>query len=235
MHEAYRPFYSPALGHDIDMLVFGHGGYPVLVFPTSGGRYYQAKDFGLVDAAYWFINAGKIRLYCIDSVDADSWYNTELPPAERLQNHVRYDQMVSQELVPLMQRECSVPKVGMAGCSFGGFHALNFAFRHPAQVGYMFSMGAKFDVGNFLGGYHDDTLYYNNPPAYLPAAQDDNFYHMGIVLGTAVDDFCKPGNVEMSAILDRKGIQHWLDVRPYGTHDWPVWRDMFPDYLGQIS
>ncbi|MBW3131105.1 esterase family protein [Hymenobacter profundi] len=235
MQETYRPFYSHALGHDVEMLVFGERGYPVIVFPTSGGRYYQAKDFGLVDAAAPLIDSGKIRLYCVDSVDGYSWYGQHLPPQERLHNHIRYDRMLTEELVPQLQRENNVAKVAVAGCSFGGYHALNFAFRHPSQVSHMFSMGAKFDISNFLGGYHNDDLYFNNPPAYMPAAQDDNFYQMGIVLGSAVDDFCKQGNIEMSEILNRKGISHWLDIRPYGTHDWPVWRDMFPEYLAQIE
>jgi esterase/lipase superfamily enzyme len=35
----------------------------------------------------------------------------------------------------------------------------------------------------------------------------------------------------MSGILHNKGIRHWLDIRPNGTHDWPIWRDMFPHYI----
>ncbi len=54
---------------------------------------------------------------------------------------------------------------------------------------------------------------------------------MKIALGTAEHDFCKGANFHMSDILHRKGIQHWLDVRPHGGHDWPAWRDMFPHYL----
>lgn len=54
---------------------------------------------------------------------------------------------------------------------------------------------------------------------------------LNIVLGTAEYDFCKGANYQMSEILNNKGIRHWLDVRPHGTHDWPVWREMFPHYL----
>ncbi|WP_045688658.1 esterase family protein [Hymenobacter sp. AT01-02] len=231
MQEAYRPFYSPTLGHDVEMLVFGDVGYPIVVFPSSRGRYYEAKDFKLVEAVQWFIDNQKVKLYCIDSVDAHTWYAKHLHPAERVQNHIRYDHMLSNELVPMLQQECHVDKIGVAGCSFGGYHALNFAFRHPEQVAYLFSMGAAFDMRQFMDGYYDENLYFNNPPDFMPNAENEHFHQMNIVLGTAEYDFCKEANYQMSEILNNKGIRHWLDVRPHGTHDWPVWREMFPHYL----
>ena len=217
------------------MLVFGDRGYPVIIFPTSMGRYYEAKDFKLIEAVQWFAQTHKFKFYCLDSVDRHTWYGKHLPPAERVQNHLRYDQMISQELVPQLQRECNVDKIAVAGCSFGGFQALNFAFRHPEQVAHLLTMGAAFDIRQFLDGYYDDNVYFNNPPDYLPNAQNEHFYHMNIVLGTAEHDFCKASNFQMADILHRKGIRHWLDVRPFGGHDWPVWREMFPHYLSTIS
>ncbi|MDF7811851.1 alpha/beta hydrolase-fold protein [Hymenobacter sp. YC55] len=234
MQEAYRPFYSHNLGHDVEMLVFGDLGYPIVIFPTSMGRYYEAKDFKLIEAVQWFADTHKFKFYCIDGVDKHTWYGKHLHPAERVQNHIRYDRMVSQELVPMLQRECHVDKIGVAGCSFGGFHAMNFAFRHPEQVAHLITMGAAFNIRRFLDGYYDENVYYNNPPDFMPDAQSEHFHLMNIVLGTAEHDFCKDSNYQMSDILHRKGIRHWLDVDPFGTHDWPVWRAMFPRYLSQI-
>jgi len=233
LQEVYRPFYSQALGHDVEMLVFGDMGYPIVIFPTSRGRYYEAKDFKLTESVRWFVENQRVKLYCIDSVDAHTWYAKHLHPAERVQNHMRYDQMISQELVPMLQQECHVDKIGVAGCSFGGYQALNFAFRHPEQVAYLFAMGAAYDMSQFVDGHYDENFYYNNPPSYMPDAQNEHFYKMNIVLGTAEHDFCKPSTIQMSDILNRKGIRHWLDVRP-GSHDWPVWLDMFPHYLSQL-
>ncbi|MBC6989725.1 MULTISPECIES: alpha/beta fold hydrolase [Hymenobacter] len=234
MQEHYRPFYSHHLGHDLEMLVFGQMGYPIVVFPTSMGRYYEAKDFLLVDSVRWFLDNNKIKLYCIDSVDRHTWYAKHLHPSVRIDNHTRYDQMLSEELFPMLQRECHVDKIGVAGCSFGGYQALNYAFRHPEQVAHLFTMGAAFDIKQFLDGHYDDNVYYHNPPDFMSNANSDLFQHMNIVLGTAEHDFCKGSNYQMSEILTRKGIQHWLDVRPHGTHDWPVWREMFPHYLSLL-
>lgn len=231
MQEQYSKWYSHHLGRDIEMLVFGHWGYPVLLFPTSFGRYYQNKDFGLIESVRWFVENGKIRIYCIDSIDTDSWYAKHLHPSVRIRNHIWYDKMLHEELLPRMQREGSVHKIAVGGCSFGGYHALNFAFRHPDVVSHLWTMGAAFDIRSFLDGYYDDNVYFNNPPDYMPNAHNDEFYRMKIVLGTSKDDFCKESNIQMSHILNRKGMQHWLDIRPWGAHDWPVWKEQFPHYV----
>jgi len=234
LHEEYRSYYSHHLGRNIEMLVYGNWGYPILVFPTTMGRFYEARDFKLTDAVSGHINAGRVKLYCIDSIDRDSWYGKHLHPGSRIWNHVLYDKFLCEELVPYIQRETSTGKIGVAGCSFGGFQALNFAFRHPDQVGHLFSMGAAFDIRSFMSGYYDDNVYLNNPPDYIPNAHNDEFYRMNIVLGTSEHDFCKGSNFQMSGILNRKNIPHWLDVVPWGEHDWPVWRSMFPRYLDMI-
>jgi esterase/lipase superfamily enzyme len=234
VQETYRKWYSQHLGRDIDMLVYGHWGYPVLMFPTSMGRYYEYKDFGFIETVRWFVETGKIKIYCIDSIDRDSWYAKHLHPGTRIWNHVLYDRFLHTELVPGIQRECSEGKIGVAGVSFGGYHALNFAFRHPEQVGNLFTIGAAFDIRSFLNGYYDDNVYYNNPPDFLPNAHNPEFYRMNIVLGTSEYDFCKPSTLNISTILRNKGIQHKLDIMPWGDHDWPVWKEQFPRFMSMI-
>jgi esterase/lipase superfamily enzyme len=46
-----------------------------LFFLLRKARYYQAKDFGLINAAAYLIDTGKIKIYCPDSMDNQSWYN----------------------------------------------------------------------------------------------------------------------------------------------------------------
>ena len=121
------------------MLVFGHYGLPIIIFPTTKGRYYESKDFKLIDAASWFIEAGKVKFYCLDSVDEYSWYNRGIHPKDRVMNHIWYDKMVAEELIAGIQRDFGIAKVGVAGASFGGFHACNFAFRHP-DLDFMMTM-----------------------------------------------------------------------------------------------
>ena len=142
--------------------------------------------------------------------------------------------MLNEELVPYIQTQCQVEKIGVGGCSFGGFQAVNFAFKHPDKVAYTFSMGGAFDIKSFLDGYYDDNVYFNNPVDFMRHEEGWRYGHMKIVLGTSEQDFCKADNEYMSYILHKKNIGHWLDIRPNAPHDWPIWREMFHDYVGKI-
>ncbi len=234
-HEHYHRWYSPNLGRDIEVLAFGQRGYPVILFPTSMGRYYENKDFNLIESVAWYLDNGLVKIYCPDGIDSDSWYNKNIHPADRVKNHILYDLMVLRELVPLAQGETGVGRVATAGCSFGGYHATNFAFKHPEVVKYVFNMGASFDIKGQLDGYYDDNVYFNNPPDFIPGAQNPFYEDMHVVLGTGTHDMCWDANEKMAAILRSKGISHWLDVRDNAPHDWPAWKEMFSHYLSLIK
>jgi esterase/lipase superfamily enzyme len=234
MIENHRRWYSYNLGFELDMLVFGDRGQPVILFPTSFGRYYQNKDHGLIDAVSWFVNEGLIKIYCPDSIDTLSWYNRSVHPAEKVKNHIWYDKMLHEELVPWVTLETGVSKAVMAGCSFGGYHAANFAFKHPEQVSSLISMSGAFDIRMFTDGFYNDDIFYNNPVDFLPGSNQQDLWNMNIILGSSEHDICLESNYILSQILRNKNINHWLDIRPDHMHDWPVWKEMFPHYLSTI-
>lgn len=234
IQESYHRWYSPNLGKDIEMLVYGHRGYPVIIFPTTKGRYFESKDFGLVQTAGWFLERGFIQLFCPDSIDSWSWYNRGIHPAHRVMNHIQYDKMVLEELVGRVRWNTGTGKVAVAGASFGGFHAVNFAFRHPEVVSHLFSMSGAFDVKSFMDGYYNDDVYFNNPVDFIPGLNHPDLWRMNIVLGTSEWDICRPANEHISHLLHRKSVGHWLDMRGWKEHDWPLWQEMFPHYLSLI-
>ena len=70
MNERYIKWYTPWLSRELEMLVFGDKrGLPLVLFPTSGARYYENKDFGLVGAIASYIDNGKVTVYCPDTRD----------------------------------------------------------------------------------------------------------------------------------------------------------------------
>src|SRR5947209_4570498 len=99
----YHRWYSPHLNREMELLGFGHAGYPFLVFPTSMGRFFDWEDRGVVAALAGKIAAGHISLYCVDSVDAESWYNRQAPPPQRVTRHLAYERYLLDEVVPLMR------------------------------------------------------------------------------------------------------------------------------------
>ena len=231
MNREYHKWFSPRLGRDMELLVFGHSGMPVIVFPTSMGRFFDYENRHMIDVVRDRYEQGRLQAFCVDSVDAESWYNKSVPPAQRAARHVQYDDYLVHELMPFIRTRNASPELAVTGCSFGGYHSVNFALRHPDLTTYCVSMSGAFDIQQFLDGYYDDNCYYNCPPDFLPGLNDswylDRYRRMRIVLATGENDICLAENRRLSNIMNAKSIPHWLDVWGEGAgHDWPWWERM---------
>lgn len=234
MQENYTQWHSPSLDRNMELLTIGHAGMPLLIFPTSMGKYHENKDFHLIDSIAHFVDAGLVKVYCPSSVDSDSWYNKSIHPFDRVNTHKAYDRYLREELYPLMVHETGIGRIATAGCSFGAYHATNFAFRYPELTAWVINMGGAFDIKMQMDGFYNDDTYYHNPIDFIVHSNHPELWRMGIILGVGEHDFCRTANERLSAVLYHKGIEHWLDITPGGTHDWPAWRDMFPRYLSRM-
>jgi len=212
MKEQYFKWHSPNLSGDIEMLVFGHAGYPVILFPTSMGSNHENKDMGIIGSAKWFIDQGLIQIFCPDSIDKDSFYNKNIDPIHRIENHVRYDKMICHEIAEKVKNNTLSGNVVVAGCSFARYHAANFAFRHTGYVSHIFSMSGAFIVKSFMDGVYNDDVFYNNPEDYMYGLDDAKLWNMDIVLGTSNFDIGFDANLKLSKILTDRNVHHWLDI-----------------------
>ena len=236
MRRDYHRWFSPRLGRDMEMLVYGHAGLPAVVFPTSQGRFYEFEDRGMVEAIRWKIDAGEVQLFCVDSVDSESWYNRGVPPRWRVARQIQYDEYIIHEVVPLVKKLNWSPKMAAIGCSFGGYHAVTMALRHPDVFTAFLSMSGAFDMDSFLGGYYDQDVYFNQPTHFIPGMSDtwflDRYRQNTYVLATGVHDQCWNQNERMAGIMRDKGIPVRLDVwGDNARHDWPWWQRMVQSYL----
>lgn len=234
MQEQHIKWYSPWVSRDIEMLVFGDRGYPVIIFPTTAGQYYEARNWHLIDSMAWFVDQGLVQIFCPDGMNQESWYNKGIHPADKVKTHNAYENVILHDIVHRVRHNTGTGKVVVAGCSFGGYQAANFAWRNPWLVSHMFSMSGAFNIRSFLNGYYDQNAYFNNPEDYMPDNGDPHLWNMDIVLGCGTEDICRADSENMSKILSSKSINHWLDIRN-GVHDWPLWRDMFPHYISRIN
>lgn len=236
MNREYLKGYSQELNRDMELLVFGHSGVPLLVFPTSMGKFYEYEDRGMIGKLAPKIERGEIQVYCPDAVDLESWYNKGVHPRVRVTRHLQYERYLLYELLPYIRSRNQAGQIATTGCSFGGYHALNFALKHPDVVSHCVSMSGAFDIHQFLDGYYDDDCYFNCPPDYLPNMNDEWFLsryrQMKIVLATGEWDMCMDQNIKMSNIMNAKNIPNWLDIWGDRTfHDWPWWLRMAEKYF----
>ena len=238
LNREYHRWYSRYLNRDMELLAFGHAGLPVLVFPTSGGRFFDWEDRGMVGVLADTIVAGNIRLYCVDSVDMESWYNRSVHPRDRVQRHLAYERYILDEVLPLIDSRAgdrADRRIAATGCSLGAFHAALLAFRHPQVVARMIAMSGKFENSSFLQGYADSETYFTNPLAFLPGLDDPRYLEplraMDIVLVTGETDPHVQEDIALSRILHDKGVPNRLDIWQGWAHDWPYWQAMITKYL----
>jgi esterase/lipase superfamily enzyme len=204
------------------------------MFPTSMGGYLQNKEFGLLDTVDDLVDAGKIKLYNVETIDFQSFYAKDLPAQAKIYNYNLYTQFLKEELVPAIQIECGVHRIAVAGCSFGGYHCTNFAFKNPDLVAHLFSMSGAFSIKSFIKNHYDDNVYFNEPMDFMNHVESWKFKHMNIVLGTSDGDICREDNLQMSILLSNKGINHIYDEKRWASHDWPLWKIMFSEYVRKI-
>ncbi|MDQ1096393.1 MULTISPECIES: alpha/beta fold hydrolase [Chryseobacterium] len=233
-HIEHSDYYSHILNMHVPVEITGHYGYPVIMFPTSQGSYTQNNDFHLNGSVNWLIEQGKIKLYNIQTIDSSSFYDNNIPPQDRIRNYERYIQFLIQEFVPYIQKLHQTHRIAVAGASFGGYHAANFAFRFPDLVSHLICLSGAFSIRNFMDGYSDDLVYFNCPNEFVKNDAAWKYKHMHIVLSTSDQDICRDKNIEMAEILRSKGIDFWYDERKWISHDWPLWRMVFPMFMGRF-
>jgi esterase/lipase superfamily enzyme len=219
----------------MELLIFGHAGAPMLVFPTSQGRYFEYEDRGMVGALSDGLERGLLQLVCVDSVDAESWYCAWAHPSGRIARHIQYDQYVLNEVVPFVRQDNRNDFWMTTGCSFGAYHAINFGLRHPEVIRRSIGLSGLYEMRSFMDGYYNQDFYFNNPIDYTANLHDQNYIQQlqqqDIILAIGADDQARPSNDKLAAQLWRAGVGNALRIWDGWSHDWPYWDKMIRIYV----
>lgn len=236
MKREYHRWYSPALGREMELVVAGHGGARAVVFPTSMGRFFEWEDHGMFHALGEHLERGWLQLFCVDSVDAESWYAKWKWPGDRAIRHAQYDAYVRDEVLPLSRQVNGNPFLMTMGASFGAYHAVTFALRYPQVVNRAIGLSGMYEIRDMTEGYSDTTVYHYNPADFILGEHDPGrlvaLSHLDLVLAIGRDDPMRGANEEFSRRLWSKGIWHALRICDGWAHDWPYWREMIGRYVG---
>lgn len=244
MNIEYHKWYSSNLNQEMELKVYGHSGRPALVFPAQAGRFYEYEDFGMVAALSGLIDAGRLQLYTVDSLDGQSWANWSAHPADRARRHDEYDSYIIHEVAPFIGHRCPESAgIITTGCSMGAFHAANFYFRHPDIFTAVVAISGLYQLSMFVGDYSDDRVYFNSPLAYLPSLNDPWFidrYRQGQIIVCcgqgAWEDAMLADTYALKRILEDKAIPAWIDIWGHDVnHDWPWWRRMAPYFMDRLT
>ncbi|HMP03250.1 MAG TPA: alpha/beta hydrolase-fold protein [Gemmatales bacterium] len=236
MHKEHHCWFSPTLGKHQDLLVYGHAGAKVIVFPSTRGRHWDWEDRGLIGELGEHVHRGWLQFYCLDNYDEWGWYGHHLPVGERCRGYQRYHDYLNNELYPLMEKKNPNPFVILTGASFGGFHALSFGLKYPQRVGRILAMSALCDITKFCYGFHNECVYLNNPMEFISNEHEphrlDALRRLDIIMAVGATDYNVDQNRRLSGLLWSKGIGNALRVWDGFSHDWPHWKHMIRLYMG---
>jgi esterase/lipase superfamily enzyme len=241
MHRILDGWHSPALDRHMEIATYGHYGFPLLLFPTAAADYLEYERFLILDTIAEFVDAGRLKVFSINSINRDGWMAKWMHPRDRALQQVRYNHYITEEVVPYIWNSCQ-GRAGIltSGASLGAYHAANQLFRRPDLFDGLLAMSGNYNIRNFADGYYDDNVYYNDPLAYLPNLNDAHFLPMlrqkqRIHILSGQGAYENPdGSRQLAGILAEKGIPHNLDLWGYDMpHDWPTWRAMMRYYVGE--
>ncbi|NOT13687.1 MAG: esterase family protein [Methylococcaceae bacterium] len=242
MNREYHRWHSPHLGRHMELLVFGHSGAKVLIFPTRNGRFFEYENLGLVKALAHKIQAGHIQLYCVDSIDNETFYCRWRHPSERIQRYMHFEEYILTEVLPFMVKKNPNPCTIIHGCSLGAFHAANMAFRHPKLFHKLCAFSGRYDLTmsvddfhDLFDGYYDENIYFNTPTHFLPQlsnpSQLKHLRRMDMVFTIGKEDPFLGNNHHLSQILSSKDIRHSMFEWDGRAHRGCYWRKMVSLYI----
>lgn len=240
MKRELTSWFSPSLNKQMPIVSYGDFGFALLLVPTAAADYLEYERFQLMDHLAPFIDAGKVKVFSIDSINNDSWLNNNLDPKYKSIRHQQWNNYVYDELVPFIRNSTSQETpIITCGASFGALHSMNLFLKRPDIINGTIAMSGVYDLSEYSKGHFDDDVYFNSPFHYMSNLTDHNILeqirqskHIHILTGSgSYEDPAASG--KFAKILYDKGIWYELDV--WGeewTHDWPTWRAMLPHYLG---
>ncbi|TAL22989.1 MAG: esterase [Frankiales bacterium] len=227
--------WSPELGWSPRVIAYGSYGRPVLVFPSSEGRAEDYESNGMVDAVRPLVDAGRVKLYCLDSWDGGSWYRDDLPLEERARRHEAYERWVVEGAVPYVDADCGGRQdMIVTGCSFGAYHAANLALRRADLFPLALCFSGVYDLSVLGWGERGTSFHLNNPLWSLGAAEGDHLDWLRSRLSLLL--VCGQGQwedttgaldstVAFGRLCQEKALRVEVDLWGHDVpHDWPSWR-----------
>lgn len=242
VNREHHQWFSPYLQRDMELLIFGHSGDPVLFFPTRTARFYDYEDWGVIDALEDKISNGLIQVYCVDSVDDESFYCKTISPAERILRHNKFENYMLYEVMPFAKQRNNNARFISAGCSLGAYHAVNIAFRHPQLFKKVIGMSGRYDLTHKMNffedlfeGYWDENIYFNMPGQYIPNMYCENqiaaLRKLEIILVIGIEDAFLENNLELSKSLTHKDIRNTVYYQEGEAHKACYWGALLNRYI----
>ena len=239
MERSITSWFSPSLQKDMPIVTYGNYGFALLLIPTAGADYLEYERFQLIDQLAPFIDAGKLKVFSVNSINKESWLNNDMQGEHKAIRHNQFNDYIYNEVVPFIKNNTSwnTPII-TCGASLGALHSMNLFLKRPDLINGVIAMSGVYDLTEYTKGFFDDQVYFNSPIHYIPNLTDHyvleqirSSHHIHILTGSG-DHEAPDAAKAFAGVLYSKGINYELSV--WGEewrHDWPTWRAMLPLFI----
>ncbi|MBK8446770.1 MAG: esterase [Micropruina sp.] len=235
---------APGFPHPGTVIRYGHWGRPVVVFPSEAGRAWDYENNGMVAAVQPLIDAGRIKLYCVDSFDRYTWSDAWLPLEERARRHSAYASWITNQVTDFISADTpGASDAIVTGCSLGAYHALQFALTRADLFPVAVCLSGNYDPASWRAwGDRSDAAYFANPTNYVPNLGGDHLDWLRSRLFTVLvagqgawethPTGALPSSRHMAHLLGTQGLNHELDLWGHDvSHDWHWWQRQIAHHL----
>jgi esterase/lipase superfamily enzyme len=238
MKRKITSWFSERLNKEMPVAVYGHYGFALLMVPTAAADFLEYERFELTRAIQPFIDAGKVKLFSINSVNNESWMNDQMNPKDKAIRQQQFNDYVFNEVIPFVKSQTSEDTpIYTCGASFGALHSMNLFLKRPDLLNGVIAMSGVYDLAEYTKGYFDEDVYFNSPQHYMPNLTDHSLLEQirrgQIIIFSGSGSYEEPNaSRSFASILYNKGINYELDI--WGDewkHDWETWRTCLPHYL----
>lgn len=233
--------HSSCLNKDMRIIQYGTSGVPFVGFPSQCGGAGNYEEFGIIRTLSPYLDAGRMQLFCVDSVDHESWYCEQGINTWRSARQEDYYRHITEEVLPIVQENSpSGKKPVVMGIDMGATHAAIVFFRRPELFSGMLALSGIYDSAHYYHGWMDSTLYDNSVECFLSNMPEDhpwirkyNNCFMIFCCGRGSwEDKCRETLQNLEKILHRKRINALIDY--WGSdvsHDWVWWKQQLEYFI----
>ena len=219
---------------DFDVTQYGTAGRLVIAFPEGDSSCASWGEGGMVDALAGLIDAGRVRLFCVDSADDASWYAGYAPADYRLTSLGGYFDLVENELAQLVRNKA--PDAGapiVVGAGLGALNATIAMLRKPSLYGGLLALSGTYDAAWVVGDAMSDAWRAFSPVDLVRGLGDNPLLvkalsglQLAFVCGTGAGEEGGQTQRTLQGELEAAGVgatfEYWgADV----DHSWNWWQE----------
>ena len=239
-YEEYS-WFSYRVNREMRIRVYGHYGEAVVAFPCQGQYSDDFANNGMIDALAPLIESGRMKLYCLDSIDDETISSCHWDKGLAARKLCAYHDYFIEEAMPFIrEKQGGYAEPLLIGCSSGAAHAADAFFHRPDLFHGFLALSCTFDLARCFDGYFDEAVNYVSPVHFLSSLHEGDG-RLDAMKGKAMVAVIGEGPYEdqvrytydwMRGVSEGKGVGiefHYWDGNV--GHDWDSWRYEMPYFL----